>query len=111
MAAQVVPFPATAGRLSLVADNAWLDAERAHFAAETAADIRYTIGEDMLPMLRTAHQGLSVMRQALVEIDRRHPLSRALLTEAELLGEVIAALQWIADPAGDTTDQPPPGAA
>lgn len=112
MSAQVVPFPALARPpvLSLAACNPHLDAERAAFAAETVADIRVTLGNDVLPMLRMSHQAMQVMRHALSQIDQRHPLVRALLTEAEAQHEVIEALARIADPTGDHPDTPP-GAA
>jgi hypothetical protein len=110
MAATILAFPAEPAGAArpapvLAAENRHLDAERAAFAAETVADIRVTIDDDVLPILRTAQQALSVMRHALTEIDRRHPLTRSLLTEATALGEVVAALQYIADP---TTEPPPP---
>jgi hypothetical protein len=114
MAATILAFPVErAARPApvLAVHNPHLDAERAAFAAETEADIRVTIDDDVLPILRTAQQALSVMRHALLQIDRRRPLATALLTEAETLADVIASLQLIADP---TTGQPqhtPPGAA
>ena len=112
MSAQVLPFaaPARPPVLSLAAHNPHLDAERAAFAAETAADIRFTLEADVLPMLRIATQGLQVMRHALTEVDRRHPMATALHTEAEELAEVVEALTRLADPLA-TTPHHPPGAA
>jgi hypothetical protein len=114
MAATVLAFPmerALAARPVLVAHNPQLAAERDVLAAEMVADIRVTVAEEVLPILTTAHTALSVMRHALAELDRRHGLARSLLTEAEALGEVIAALQHIADPNGENPNTPPMGAA
>jgi hypothetical protein len=112
--ATILAFPmarAFPAHLTLAAHNPNLDAERAALAAETAADIRMAIDDDVLPRLRQAKSFLDVMRHAITQIDPRHPLARAVLTDAETLAEVIASLQLIADPTMVQPPHTPPGAA